>query len=98
MAGSILPVTQAAGCVGSGYLDETKVTYRVYAGGDCSYILYEDAGDGYDYEQGEYRTTRLDWKEETGALTAVRVHDTSAATGTKSEGIIESSKIQIIRP
>lgn len=97
-AGSILPVTQAAGCVGSGYLDETKVTYRVYAGGDCSYLLYEDAGDGYGYEQGEYRTTRLDWKEETGVLTAVCVHDNSAATGTKSEVIMESSKIQIIRP
>ena len=97
-AGSIRPVTQAAGCVGSGYLDETKVTYRVYAGDDCSYLLYEDAGDGYGYEQGEYRTTRLSWKEESGTLTAVREHDTSAVSGKKSEATIESNKVQIIRP
>ena len=61
-AGSIIPVVEPADHVGSGYLEKNgcDVTYRVYKGGDCSFLLYEDAGDGYGYERGEYRTTLLE--------------------------------------
>ena len=36
----------------------------VYTGRDGEFLLYEDRGDGYGYEQGEYRTTALTWNEE----------------------------------
>lgn len=35
----------------------------VYAGADGRFTLYEDAGDGYGYEKGEYVLTELTWKE-----------------------------------
>lgn len=40
-----------------------RVTLRVYAGRDASCELYEDAGDGYGYENGEYALTRFVWSE-----------------------------------
>ncbi|HJC56741.1 MAG TPA: glycoside hydrolase family 31 protein [Candidatus Eisenbergiella intestinipullorum] len=64
-AGSILPVAGQPG----GNVKETlagDVTLLVYPGADASFTLYEDAGDGYDYENGEYATVRAVWKEETG--------------------------------
>lgn len=42
---------------------------RVYSGRDGSFELYEDAGDGYAYENGEYATTRIQWDDATGELT-----------------------------
>lgn len=66
-AGSILPVTEAqtttrAAC--------KEIEFLVYAGEDGSFSLYEDSGDGYGYETGEYcvtditytdRERRVDW-------------------------------------
>ena len=40
----------------------------VYTGADASFDLYEDAGDGYGYEQGEYSVTHMQWEEERGKL------------------------------
>lgn len=36
---------------------------RVFSGADAELLFYEDAGDGYGYEAGEYRLTALRWKE-----------------------------------
>jgi len=36
---------------------------RVYPGGDAEFDVYEDAGDGYDYEDGEYSVTPLRWDD-----------------------------------
>ncbi len=41
---------------------------RVYMGADAEFLLYEDAGDGYGYEQGEWATVRLTWTELEGVL------------------------------
>lgn len=65
-AGSILPL-------------ETGLTYaqqetglpleiRIYPGADSVFRLYEDAGEGYEYESGEYQWISLEWKEETRVL------------------------------
>lgn len=59
-AGSILPVTDAqttapAVC--------KEITFLVYAGADGSFSLYEDAGDGYGYETGEYCVTDVIYTE-----------------------------------
>ena len=41
----------------------------VYPGADGRFTLYEDAGDGYGYEAGEYTTIDLTWHDATGTLT-----------------------------
>lgn len=63
--GSILPVTEAATHVSV----KDEITWKVYAGSDSSYLFYEDAGDGYGYEKGEYCCGRYDWSEEKQILT-----------------------------
>ena len=65
-AGSILPL-------------ETDLTYAqeetgkplelwIYPGADAAFRLYEDAGDGYGYEDGDYQWISMEWKEETRTL------------------------------
>ena len=42
---------------------------RVYRGADGAFTLYDDAGDTYDYEQGEYATIPLTWNDAAEKLT-----------------------------
>jgi alpha-D-xyloside xylohydrolase len=65
-AGSILPMgpniqyaTQSA--------DPLEI--RVYKGRDASFTLYEDAGDEYDYETGQYAQISFSWSESSQQLT-----------------------------
>lgn len=58
--GSILPKTEFA-CSTQKLSDECSIT--VYTGRDGSFELYEDDGDGYQYENGKYRLSKLSWKE-----------------------------------
>ena len=44
---------------------------RSNPGADAAYTLYNDAGDGYAYEQGAYTLTRLRWDDAARRLTAV---------------------------
>jgi alpha-D-xyloside xylohydrolase len=66
-AGSIVPMTR-----GTQYVDEVRdaaYEIRVYAGADAEFVLYEDGGDGYGYEAGEYASVTLSWKESLRELT-----------------------------
>jgi alpha-D-xyloside xylohydrolase len=65
-AGSIIPMgpmieyaTQSA--------DPLEI--RVYTGQNAAFTLYEDAGDTYDYELGQYSQIRLTWNESDKTLT-----------------------------
>ena len=42
---------------------------RVYAGQDTSFTIYEDEGDTYNYEQGQYSQIPLAWSEGARTLT-----------------------------
>lgn len=42
---------------------------RIYAGNDASFTLYDDEGDSYAYETGQFARTVLEWKESTKQLT-----------------------------
>ncbi len=42
---------------------------HVYPGADAAFTLYEDAGDGYAYEQGEYALLQLFWHDAARLLT-----------------------------
>ena len=66
-AGSILPLAE-----GLQYADqrpEGPLELRVYAGADAAFDLYEDAGDGYDYERGAYTLTHIAWDDAARRLT-----------------------------
>ena len=66
-AGSILPMgpeieyaTQDPG---------GPIELRIYRGADGKFDLYEDGGDGYDYEKGEHSVIPIRWEDRTGTLT-----------------------------
>lgn len=66
-AGTILvtaPVMQY-----TGQLQNPPLTVTVYDGADGSFILYQDDGETYGYESGEYEEIRFDWNDQTGGLT-----------------------------
>ena len=52
----------------SAMLGKECMEYRVFDGKDAEFFLYEDVGDGYGYEKGEYTVTRISRKETTGEL------------------------------
>ena len=66
-AGSILPmgpeIEYAAQNPGG------PVELRIYRGADGQFDLYEDAGDGYEYEKGQHSVIPIRWNESTGLLT-----------------------------
>lgn len=60
-AGSIVPMAE-----GLSYADqvaEKELQIYVYDGADGEFVLYEDAGDGYAYENGEYSLISLHWSD-----------------------------------
>jgi alpha-D-xyloside xylohydrolase len=65
--GAILPMTAPMQ-----YADEildAPYDLRVYTGADATFTLYEDAGDGYDYERGACAFVCIDWDEDHSQLT-----------------------------
>ena len=69
--GSILPLTEFAPSVEE---LQDAIEIRVYAGKDAEFDLYEDAGDGYDYEKGIYTLTKIIWDNKSGKTTLTNVH------------------------
>lgn len=65
-AGAILPMGPVIQWDGEKPCDPVEV--RVYPGADGSFTLYEDAGDGYDYERGAYSTISMSWQEKAQRL------------------------------
>ena len=64
--GSIIPTTKPTEYVTKATTDELYV--YIYSGKDTNFILYEDDGDGYGYEQGKYRLIEFVWSEENKEL------------------------------
>lgn len=46
-----------------------EVTLEIYAGKDGRFTCYFDRGNGYEYQQGEYASIQLAWKDAAGELT-----------------------------
>ena len=65
-AGSIVPMTETIQYAEQ----ETEKTLEihVFPGTDGSFSFYEDSGDGYGYEYGEYAVTELIWVDEKKTL------------------------------
>ncbi|MDJ1433673.1 glycoside hydrolase family 31 protein [Halostagnicola sp. A-GB9-2] len=60
-AGSIVPMGPVVQHTGEN--PDAPWEVRVYPGRDASFDVYEDAGDGYEYEDGEYAVTSLEWDD-----------------------------------
>jgi len=65
-AGSILPMGPS---IQYATQSSDPIELRVYKGQDASFTLYEDAGDGYDYEKGQSARIPLTWSETARTLT-----------------------------
>ena len=50
------------------------VTIRVYPGADTDFTFYDDEGDNYDYEKGDFSTIRFSWNERHHKLTIGNRH------------------------
>ena len=66
-AGSILPLGLEMQYVGEQAWDHLEL--RLYPGADGSFTLYEDEGDGYNYEKGAYATIPFYWNDRARTLT-----------------------------
>lgn len=60
-AGSIIPISEAVEY--SAAQADKPITLNVYPGAAISFELYQDAGDGYAFEQGDYSITRFIWDD-----------------------------------
>lgn len=66
-AGAILPLGPHKQWEDDG--PDDPIELRVYPGADGRFTLYEDAGDSYAYERGEYSAMDLEWNDTTSTLT-----------------------------
>jgi alpha-D-xyloside xylohydrolase len=86
-AGAIVPMSPVMQ-----YVDETPdapYEVRIYRGADGEFTLYEDAGDGYDYEKGAHALVKLTWNEVRGELVI------SERTGSFN-GMVKSRELQLV--
>ena len=76
------PLSHAPLCVRAGsiltlgpdvqYSNENRfedITISVFPGANADFVLYEDEGDNYHYEKGQYTLIPLHWNERSGTLT-----------------------------
>ena len=65
-AGAIVPTSPVMQ-----YVDEDPdaiCEVRIYAGRDGSFTLYNDSGDGYGYESGEYTAVKITYDDKSGTI------------------------------
>ena len=60
-AGSIIPTSEAVEY--SAAQADKPITLNVYPGANVSFSLYQDSGEGYAFEQGDYSITRFIWDD-----------------------------------
>jgi alpha-D-xyloside xylohydrolase len=64
---------------------------RIYPGADGAFDVYEDAGDGYDYERGAYAWTHIGWHDATRTLTVAE-----RETESGFEGMVAQREIHVV--
>lgn len=60
-AGTIIPIGPVLEYASQ--VSDAPIELRVYPGANGEFTLYEDAGDGWGYEHGEYALTRMRWDD-----------------------------------
>lgn len=84
--GAILPTTQPQ--ESSNRTEDQDILLMIYAGKSASYTFYEDAGDGYNYEKGEYCLTTIVFDDDAGTVQWDSEGDTRFRKGSLSAKII----------
>ena len=87
--GSIVPLGPVMQYVGEKPWDNLEI--RIYPGADAEFSLYEDEGDGYNYEQGYYSNIIFTWTDRTRTL-----HISARQGGYK--GMILERKFTLVLP
>lgn len=85
-AGSIIPMSSNQ-AMHTGELKQDELKVLIYGGADAEFILYEDEGDGYGYENSQYACTVLRWEDEKELLSTEVTGD--------YKGFIKDKKIQV---
>jgi alpha-D-xyloside xylohydrolase len=68
--GSIIPMSEAVEYTGQ--RPEAPYEIRVFTGRDANFTIYEDSGDGYEYESGAFALVKLLWSETDRKLTIAK--------------------------
>ncbi|WP_026287279.1 TIM-barrel domain-containing protein [Gracilibacillus lacisalsi] len=85
-AGSIVPIGPAIQ-----YTSEemnAPLEIHIYKGGDGSFLLYDDEGDTYNYEKGDYATIPLHWYDQNNRLVIQDRQGTFSGMKTSVEFVI----------
>ncbi len=88
-AGSILPLGEEMQYVGEKKWDNLEI--RVYPGADAAFTLYEDEGDNYNYERGQYTEIPFRWNNKTSTLTI-------GARKGQYKGMLQHRQFTIVAP
>jgi alpha-D-xyloside xylohydrolase len=88
-AGSILPLAPEMQYVGEKPWDNLEM--RVYPGTDGTFTLYEDEGDNYNYERGQYTTIAFSWSDKARTLTI-------AARKGQYPGMLTARRFTVVLP
>jgi alpha-D-xyloside xylohydrolase len=73
-AGSIVPLGPVVDYASQ--RPDAPLELRIYPGADGDYTYYEDAGEGWGYERGEYALTGMHWDDGARTLTIAPRHGT----------------------
>jgi len=65
-AGSIIPMGPFIQHTGE--TNDESWELRIYGGADGAFDIYEDSGDGYEYEKGEFAWTSITWNDNHNVL------------------------------
>lgn len=76
---TVEPVQHSAASVGK------PVTLTVYPGADATFTLYDDEGDTYDFEKGEYQRIAINWNDKKRTLTFAEVEGSYPEAPAKRE-------------
>ena len=88
-AGSIVPLGPEMMYAGEKPWDNLEL--RVYPGADAQFTLYEDEGDNYNYEKGQYSTINMTWKDASRTLTIQQRNGSFP-------GMLQNRKFTVVMP
>jgi len=95
-AGSILPMEAALDYASQKV--STPLELEIFQGSDGSFIFYEDAGDGYDYEKGIANLIEMQWIDSKKELkiAASKYEFAGGITGRKCVAVLENARVEFI--
>ncbi len=86
--GSILPFTSVSQYTQA--VDFENLQLLVYPGADAAFTLYDDEGDGYNYEHGRFYTIRFNWDDYRFSLDGVFDGDKQVAPASIVVNVVDS--------